>query len=110
MGTPQAQIYFTEEQYLKIERESGERHEYIDGRIYAMAGESDEHGQIANNLQGRLFMQLLDSDCTVRHENTKVRSGPEPKSKYHQEGFYSYPDLLVVCGQRLFHDEYRDVL
>jgi Uma2 family endonuclease len=75
-----------------------------------MVGESDEHGQITTNLQGRLFMQLLGSDCTVRHENTKVRSGPEPKSKDRPEGFYSYPDLLVVCGQRQFHDEYRDVL
>ena len=110
MSTAQAQLYFTEEQYLKIERESEERHEYIDGRIYAMAGESDEHGQITTNLQGRLFMQLLDSDCTVRHENTKVRSGPEPKSQDRPEGFYSYPDLLVVCGKRQFHDEYRDVL
>ena len=110
MATPQAQILFTEEQYLALERAAEERHEYLAGRIYAMAGESDQHGQLANNLQGRLFMQLLGTPCHVRHENTKVRSGPEPRSKQRQEGFYSYPDVLVVCGARRFHDAYKDVL
>jgi Uma2 family endonuclease len=46
----------------------------------------------------------------VRHENTKVRSGPEPKIARQPEGFYSYPDILVVCGKRKFHDKFRDVL
>ena len=26
------------------------------------------------------------------------------------ERFYSYPDVLVVCGERKFHDKFRDVL
>jgi Uma2 family endonuclease len=50
MATPQSRIYFTEEEYLAIERSSEERHEYIDGRIFAMAGESDQHGEICVNL------------------------------------------------------------
>lgn len=110
MATPQAQTYFSEEQYLAIERASEERHEYMDGRIFAMAGESDEHGEIASNIFGHLFTQLRGTPCRVRHENTKVRSGPEPKSTHRTEGFYSYPDVLVVCGERRFHDHYRDVL
>jgi Uma2 family endonuclease len=26
------------------------------------------------------------------------------------KGLYSYPDLVIVCGTPVFHDEYRDVL
>ena len=40
----------------------------------------------------------------------KVRSGPEPKSRDETKGLYSYPDLVVICGEPQFHDEYRDVL
>ncbi|MGE0131560.1 MAG: Uma2 family endonuclease [Blastocatellales bacterium] len=110
MATPQSRIYFTEEEYLAIERSSEERHEYIDGRIFAMAGENDQHGEIASNIFGHLFAQLQGKPCRARHENTKVRSGPEPKPSRNPEGFYSYPDVLVVCGERKFHDTYRDVL
>jgi Uma2 family endonuclease len=110
MATPQSRIYFTEEEYLAIERESEERHEYIDGRIYAMAGESEEHGEISSNIFGHLFARLSGKPCRARHENTKVRSGPEPKPLQRSRGFYSYPDVLVVCGERRFHDKFRDVL
>ena len=41
---------YTVDQYLEMERETLERHEYIDGEIFLMAGESDEHGDISVNL------------------------------------------------------------
>jgi Uma2 family endonuclease len=110
MATPQSRIYFTEEEYLAIERSSEERHEYIDGRIFAMAGESDQHGEICVNLIGELRSQLKGKPCRARAQNTKVRSGPEPKPAKNPEGFYSYPDAMVVCGERKFHDKYHDVL
>ncbi|MGH9839685.1 MAG: Uma2 family endonuclease [Blastocatellia bacterium] len=110
MATAQSRILFTEEEYLAIERSSPERHEYIDGRIFAMAGETDEHGEVCVNITGELRALLKGSPCRVRSQNTKVRSGPEPKAGQHPEGFYSYPDVLVVCGKREFHDKFRDVL
>jgi Uma2 family endonuclease len=110
MATAPSRIYFTEEEYLAIERASEERHEYIDGRIFAMASESDQHEEIRVNLIGGLFSQLKGKPCRTRAQNTKVRSGPEPTSSKTPEGFYSYPDVLVVCGERKFHDKYRDVL
>ena len=44
MGLPKAIL--TEEEYLKLERASPERHQYIDGELFAMAGESWAHGDI----------------------------------------------------------------
>src|SRR6266498_3443301 len=99
MATPRSRIYFTEEEYLAIERSSEERHEYIDGRIFAMAGESDQHGEICVNLIGHLFAQLSGKPCRARAQNTHARSRPQPKSSLAPEAFSSSPEALVLCGE-----------
>ena len=110
MSVPQTRSLYTVEEYLAMERESPERHEYIDGHIYAMAGESDKHGEICVNLTGEIRANLKSSTCRLRSQNTKVQSGPQPKPGQGQSGFFSYPDVLVVCGERQFHDQHQDVL
>jgi Uma2 family endonuclease len=103
-------IHYSVADYLALERESPERHEYLDGQIYEMAGESPEHGAICTNLSGILYSQLRGSPCQAFSKDTKVRSGPAPRPGRTPKGLYSYPDLLVVCGELKFHDEHRDVL
>jgi Uma2 family endonuclease len=110
MSLPKSESLYTEEEYLALERKSEERHEYLDGQIYLMAGESPEHGTICTNLLGQLYIQLRGKPCRAYSKDTKVRSGPAPKSRYRTKGMYSYPDLLVVCGELVFHDDFRDVL
>ena len=111
MSLPRAHTRYAVGEYLAIERESEERHEYLDGQIYAMAGESPEHGAICTNLTRIISTQLLGSPCQVFSKDMKVRSGPSPKlGQTTTKGLYSYPDLLVVCGELRFHDEHRDVL
>jgi Uma2 family endonuclease len=110
MSSLQARIHFTEEEYLEIERASEEKHEYIDGRIYAMAGESEDHNTICVNLASEIRPQLKHGTCRVFSKDMKARSGPEPKPFQPTKGFFSYPDVLVVCGERQYHDKFRDVL
>lgn len=110
MSLPRARTRHSVEEYLVSERESEERHEYLDGQIYAMAGESPEHGAICTNIGGQLYAQLRGKRCQVFSKDMKVRSGPAPKLGQTAKGLYSYPDLLVVCGDLNFHDEHRDVL
>src|SRR5262249_11116874 len=110
MSLPQTQIRYTEDQYLSMERESGERHEYLDGQIYAMAGESPEHGAICTNLTVAIGLQLRGTRCQAFTKDMKVRSGPLPQRRYSQKGLYSYPDLVIVCGEPQFLDDHRDVL
>lgn len=110
MGLAQRQPQYTEAEYLAWEREADTRHEYLDGEIYAMAGESEEHGIISMNLALELGNRLRESACQPFSKDMKVRSGPAPQNKFEPRGFYSYPDLVVVCGQRLFHDDHKDVL
>ncbi len=110
MGLPKAKPYFTVDQYLAIERKSRDRHDFLDGVIYAMAGESDPHGDITFNIGGILYVQLRGSPCVGRMKDTKVRSGPEPTGLHASAGLYSYPDILVICGERQFHDVHKDVI
>ena len=110
MGLPKSETFHTVDEYLASERESKERHEYLDGLIYLMAGESPEHADICMNLSRIVSSQLLGAPCRAWSKDTKVRTGPILKSRYSTKGLYSYPDLLVVCGEPKFHDEHRDVL
>jgi Uma2 family endonuclease len=44
MELPLLKTRYTVEEYLALDRESEEQYAYLDGDIYAMAGESPEHG------------------------------------------------------------------
>ena len=110
MRLPQAHLHFTVEEYLALERASEERYTYLDGQIYAMAGESPEHGDICSNLVIDVGAQLRGRPCRVWTKDTKVRSGPLPQTRRIFKGLFSYPDLVMVCGEPQFHDAYRDVL
>jgi Uma2 family endonuclease len=110
MSTAQAPIYFTEEQYLKIERGAEEKHEYLDGEIFAMDDETEAHNIICVNLTCEIVSQLKDRPCRAFAKDLKVRSGPAPSLFQAPRGFFSYPDVLVACGARKFHDQHRDVL
>src|SRR5258708_279867 len=101
---------FTVNDYLSLERTSTERHEFLDGQIYDMAGESGEHGDITMNLSGLFYLQLKGKPCRARAKDTKVRSGPVPKLSRNTSGLYSYPDIVVVCGEPEYHDEHTDVI
>ncbi len=104
------QPIYTEAEYLALEREADERHEYLDGVLYAMAGESFEHGDISVNLVRLVSTALLKKPCSTYTKDTKVRSGPLPKWRASTKGLFSYPDLVVVCGERKYLDEHQDVL
>jgi Uma2 family endonuclease len=54
-----APTLYTVEEYLAFERAAAERHEYLDGHTYKMAGESGEHADICANLSGFLHPQLI---------------------------------------------------
>ena len=110
MSQPQTLPRYTVEEYLTWERESEERHEYLDGEIYAMAGESEQHGDICVNLVRELSLQLRGGPCRVWTKDVKIRSGPIPTRRRNTKGLYSYPDIVVVCGERQYQDEHRDVL
>lgn len=110
MSVAQTEPRYTIEEYLALEREAEERHEYLDGYIYAMAGESPAHADICTNVVREVSTQLRGTPCRVRSKDTKVRSGPAPTHRRTTRGLFSYPDAVVICGEPQYHDEHRDVL
>jgi Uma2 family endonuclease len=97
--------------YLRMEAESEERHVYLDGEVFAMAGESEFHADISANLVGLIHAQLKGRSCRVRTKDTKVRSGPVgPRPLRDTAGMYSYPDAVVVCGEPEYDDDHRTVI
>jgi Uma2 family endonuclease len=112
MATPKERIRYTVEEYLTMERASDVRHEFLDGYVYAMAGESEAHGIITSNLVIEIGSRLKGSGCRTFDKDTKVQSGEisQPKPLHQPKNLFSYPDVLVVCGVREYLDDYKDVL
>lgn len=93
---------FTTEDYLKFERESSSRHEFLDGEIYSMVGESLSHSRVCMNLAREMGNKLKGKSCEALSPNMKVRTSTA--------SLFSYPDLTIVCGEPQFHDTKKDVL
>ena len=82
------------EEYLEGEKLAYTRHEYIDGKVYAMAGDSRNHNTIAGNVCMALRAALRGSPCRVFMENVKTRI-----QTTHSSRFY-YPDVQVGCNSQ----------
>jgi Uma2 family endonuclease len=89
MVQPLHPVHYSFAEYVAFERTSNVKHEYLDGRIYAMAGGSPEHAALAAAVNGLLFGQLKVGPCRVYSSDLRVRAGV----------LTTYPDVTVVCGQ-----------
>jgi Uma2 family endonuclease len=98
----QAKIYVTPEEYLALERQAEHKSEYYDGEIFAMTGASEKHNLITLNIASELRAQLKKRDCKTYSNDMRVYV---PAT-----GLYTYPDVVVVCGQPQFQDEHLDTL
>jgi Uma2 family endonuclease len=92
----------TPEQYLELDRKAEFRSEFHNGEMFAMAGATEAHILIAQNLLIDLTRQLRPGDCRVYSHDMRVRVDAS--------GTYLYPDLVVACGDRQFLDDRRDTL
>ncbi len=87
------------EDYLAGERISPNKHEYVYGEIYAMAGTSANHNRIVVNLITSLSNSLGNSKCEPFAGDIKVRVS---------ENVYYYPDVLVSCEQKPENPYFRN--
>jgi Uma2 family endonuclease len=80
--------FFTYDQYLQFEKDTGIRHEYVGGELYAMVGASRRHNEISGNIYSALRTQARGSGCGVYLLDAKLRV------KNHVT---YYPDVMVTC-------------
>jgi Uma2 family endonuclease len=86
--------YHTIEEYLRIDRDSSERLDYIDGEIVAMAGGTYNHSLIIANFSRELGNRLKGKPCTVLESNLRVSIPRNAR--------FMYPDIPVICGKPEF--------
>jgi Uma2 family endonuclease len=98
----QPKTFLTPEQYLAIEREAKYKSEYYQGEMFAMAGAGWVHNRLVANLIGGFYRQPQQSPCQACPSDMRVRVSAT--------GLYTYPDVVVVCGDPQFLDERRDTL
>jgi Uma2 family endonuclease len=98
----QAKPYITPEQYLEIERAAEFKSEYFQGEMFAMSGAKWAHNVLAGNLMRELGQQLRSRPCAVVPSDMRVRVS--------QSDLYTYPDVVVVCGEPQFLDNRTDTL
>jgi len=87
----------TVQQYLAIENDAEYRSEFFDGEMFAMAGASLSHNRILRNLSAELHQRLKGGRCEALVVDQRCQVA--------RTGLYTYPDIVVVCGEPLMGDE-----
>jgi Uma2 family endonuclease len=98
----QTQPRISPAEYLAAERAGDTKHEYLAGEVFAMVGASRQHVRIVTNLVRELSLQLKGRPCQVYASDLRVL--------VEAADLYTYPDVVVVCGEERLSDHHFDTL
>ena len=90
MGLPAQKPVFTAADYLAWEHEQLDRHEYLNGEVFAMAGAEDRHVTVSMNIAFALRQHLGGSPCRTYMSDMRLQVAAANS--------YFYPDVLVTCS------------
>lgn len=90
MSAVLSQPRFTYADYLVWEEAQPERHEYLGGEVFAMAGGSTAHNTLTGNMYMTLRAQTRGTPCRVYMADVKLRVEAANAS--------FYPDVFVTCS------------
>jgi Uma2 family endonuclease len=82
----------TPEEYFIWEEKQLEKHELIDGQVYAMSGGSVNHGRIAIRLTAMFDNHLENSGCITGNSDVRIN--------ILETSNYTYTDASVTCDDR----------
>lgn len=89
------------EDYFFLEEGSTVRHEFFAGEIFAMAGGTVAHNQIAANVLRELGNALQGKPCRALGSDMRLAT---------PGGLLTYPDAMVICGKVELAHGRRDVV
>lgn len=84
--------HLTPEEYFTWEEQQLEKHELIDGQVYAMTGGSVNHSRIAIRFATMVDTHLDASSCIIGNSDLRVNILGTNN--------YTYPDISVTCDDR----------
>ena len=97
-----AQIYYSPEEYLKLEEVAEFKSEYQDGRIIPMTGGTPNHNRIAVNFGGALNLATKGQPYRVFINDLRLWI---PSKRV-----YTYPDVMLVAGKLEFAEGRKDTI
>lgn len=92
----------TVDEYLAFERGAREKHQYVAGEVFAMAGASPRHNGIVANLVMLVGQALRDGPSRVFPSDLKVHIPALD--------VFTYPDVSIVCGSIALRPGTNDVV
>ncbi len=99
MGMPAEKTNVSIKEYLELEDAAIEKHEFINGEIFAFAGASFNHAEIISNISF-CIRSKMKKKCRVLSNDIKVTV---------ENSFY-YPDILALCNEPQFYEERNDTI
>jgi len=90
MGHAARQPAMTAAEFLAWEAGQVERHEFVSGEVFAMAGAGAGHAMVAGNLYMALRQHLRGTPCRTFMSDMKLHA--------ETSGSYFYPDVFVTCS------------
>ena len=82
---------YTFENYLKLEKETREKHDFYYGEVYNMAGGTKKHNLLIHSVLFALYKRQQEKKCQIFSENIKLELIPDQ--------FYVYPDIMLTCNK-----------
>ncbi len=84
------------DELVEQENRSEVRHEYIEGKLYAMAGSTPRHADVTANITAAVQTRLRGKSCRGTSSDQRVRVSERSANWY-------YPDFLIKCPPYRFH-------
>ncbi|MBI3220823.1 MAG: Uma2 family endonuclease [Bacteroidetes bacterium] len=79
------------EEFIEMENEASEKHEYFQGEVFSMAGACDNHNEIFSSLFSELSAQLKGKTCRTY--------GSDKRLYVRENTLLTYPDISVYCNK-----------
>ncbi|MDR2212519.1 MAG: Uma2 family endonuclease [Pseudomonadales bacterium] len=91
MGNAAIKTNMSAEEFLAWEAGQTERHEFVEGEVYAMAGAQARHITASMNVAFALRQHLAGTPCRAFMADMKVAAADSSD--------FFYPDVVVTCNQ-----------
>ncbi len=93
---------YTPAEYLASEAQAAYKSEYFDGEIFVMAQKSANHNRITLNVCTEFKIATRRTQCEVFSSDLRIL--------VEQNGLYTYPDAMLVCGEVQFQTGRDDTI
>jgi len=90
MGQAAADLRMSVPEFLAWDATQSQKHEFVGGEVFAMAGAEDRHVTVSGNLYVALRQHLRGTPCRTFMSDMKLFVASD-------DAFY-YPDVFVTCG------------